>query len=906
MKKLLLLFLLPLAAFSQTQQQCDQGRCSGLGAPVGICTPGSKYTQVGGAGNQPTLWQCGGIPPSWVAGGITDNTKVPLAGGTMSGSLTTPSLMSSIQPVINVTAYGATGDGLSSTAASYTSGSAIIAVPTASFTSADANKILVLKSAAPKGSPITITACSVALNVVTLTAANSFVGTEMIVPSGFTGPCAFLDNRVMQVNSANLTSSSLTANFTATNLSTSSDNGTAVQASDVMAKIASVTDSTHVISTIAPTVTVSGNATVVWATDSTAFLQAAFNQACSATLFPRGGIGAKVPQVYFPQGEFHITNTLSWQCGQIQGIPGAAGSRIAWDGPNGIPAIDRPSTGPGNSNFKGVEMYADSFFFVPTYWVLYEELVDQETDFANLTLQGASQGIFKFTNGFVNFHFSHISMRSFCGDGMDVVFGTGGSRNNFALDSSQMDFGGAVQVAQGCQTRSAINFDNSISQQPAYATIRISNMRIEDQISTVVSGTHPGVFVYTSGAAGGASPNISSTELDNLTLNFINPNQHLALLSSDDSTGSNCPAILAENLSWNAGIGSFYQSGNGTYCGSQTIIQPQEFQDGLTSASFMPYFPGLPSDVQPWRGNLPANSVQDSGIKLASAYWTQDAGYSVGHNCGGDGGNCFQITGTGSPLGFPHVTSAPIPVVPGLTYNYSGYVDCSANTAGNLGWTIQGAGITSPNGLCTPGSKGYLSGTVTIPGGTTSVQMIITVGNATVPNGAVLKFSNPQLTLGSSPEPYRENDFDTVNGIIPAAALPPAPGTIVGNLDLAAQTTNVALTTIYAVPATPAFTYFQACAWEIINTAATTSSTLPSVRTSSTDPINSVVVSEFLALASSAPSGGAANTTATAFTGCSFIHARAGTNIQIQTSGYASSGATPMSFDLHATLTGIR
>lgn len=95
MKKLLLLFpfllLLP-PIFCQTQVQCDQGQCSGLGAPVGICTPGSKYTQVGGAGNQPLFWQCGGIPPTWVAGSTTDNTKLPLTGGTLTGPLVSPSV----------------------------------------------------------------------------------------------------------------------------------------------------------------------------------------------------------------------------------------------------------------------------------------------------------------------------------------------------------------------------------------------------------------------------------------------------------------------------------------------------------------------------------------------------------------------------------------------------------------------------------------------------------------------------------------------------------------------------------------------------------------------------------------------------------------------------------------------
>lgn len=67
MKKLLLFALafVSTCAFSQTQKQCDSSFCSGLGPPVGICTPGTKYTQVVSTGNAPTLWQCGGIPPTW-------------------------------------------------------------------------------------------------------------------------------------------------------------------------------------------------------------------------------------------------------------------------------------------------------------------------------------------------------------------------------------------------------------------------------------------------------------------------------------------------------------------------------------------------------------------------------------------------------------------------------------------------------------------------------------------------------------------------------------------------------------------------------------------------------------------------------------------------------------------------
>lgn len=67
MKKLILLFLFPMAAFAQqglisSIPDCSAGFCSGLGVPTFHCNTGQKYAQIDNAG---TNFTCTGIPPQW-------------------------------------------------------------------------------------------------------------------------------------------------------------------------------------------------------------------------------------------------------------------------------------------------------------------------------------------------------------------------------------------------------------------------------------------------------------------------------------------------------------------------------------------------------------------------------------------------------------------------------------------------------------------------------------------------------------------------------------------------------------------------------------------------------------------------------------------------------------------------
>lgn len=702
----------------------------------------------------------------------------------VSHTFNTQNLTTSVQPVINPAAYGAIGDGTSSSTASFTAGSNIITIPAGtSNTPPVATKGITIRNAGLQGTSANVTACSVTNNVVTFTAANSFKGTEPIVPNGFTGGCAFLNKIPLAVLATNLSGTSFNANLTHANLGTTADAGAAVETIDMIGTITSVTDPTHVVASVTPQVTVAGAGLVSWWTDNTAAINSVVGPsgvACSATFFPRGSVGAKVPMVSFPQGEFHITNTINWQCGQWQGIRGAAGTRIIWDGANNGIGLDRLPTGPGNGSMSGIQFLQDSNNFVPANWIKYEELVDQFTNWSDLQFSGCTQACNAFTKGFVNFHMTQLRYDAFCGDAINMLIAPGQGRENFALDMWTADTGSVVQTAQNCTTRSVINWDNSVAQTPTFGNIRLSNARIEGQITTLFTTPRPSIFKFTTGNTGGSAAVIPPIELDNITFNFINPNQTLAIFDTDDAGGAACPPYLLQNVSYNNQIAAGWTSASGSWCGGKAIVQPPAFASGEFAIGWYTYDGNRPSTMLPWFGRLSKNKVSDTEIKAPAAYWTLDAGYTVQQNCGGGGGNCFQRVGNGSPSGFGHVTSNPIPVKPSTLYTYSGFVDCTGNPTGNLGWSITGTGVSTPNGLCTPGSKDTFTGTITTGASTTFVQMIVTTGNATIPSGAVLTFSQPQLVEGSVLTPYQPNDFDDTTGNVLPAALPIATNTNVG------------------------------------------------------------------------------------------------------------------------------
>jgi hypothetical protein len=126
-----------------------------------------------------------------------------------------------------------------------------------------------------------------------------------------------------------------------------------------------------------------------------------------------------------------------------------------------------------------------------------------------------------------------------------------------------------------------------------------------------------------------------------------------------------------------------------------------------------------------------------------------------------------------------------------------------------------------------------------------------------------------QLTLGDLPT---------------GVPVPPIP-----SVGLTSQAANVGATTLWAVPVTG---YFRIQLSIKRTQIATTSSTLPSVTITWSDGDNS-------AAATTTPiATNATNTLVGAVSSEITIYAKAGTNIQYSTTGYVSSGATPMQYAL--------
>jgi hypothetical protein len=126
---------------------------------------------------------------------------------------------------------------------------------------------------------------------------------------------------------------------------------------------------------------------------------------------------------------------------------------------------------------------------------------------------------------------------------------------------------------------------------------------------------------------------------------------------------------------------------------------------------------------------------------------------------------------------------------------------------------------------------------------------------------------------------------------------------IVAKADATAQQANIGNTQLYAVPANGAGTY-RVSGYVVITQAATTSSTLPGAQVVYTDNDTNVgsITPNITQLNSAGTAGSSSATAAAAQAGAVTFQAKAGTSIQYATSGYASSGATPMQYALHIKL----
>jgi hypothetical protein len=127
-----------------------------------------------------------------------------------------------------------------------------------------------------------------------------------------------------------------------------------------------------------------------------------------------------------------------------------------------------------------------------------------------------------------------------------------------------------------------------------------------------------------------------------------------------------------------------------------------------------------------------------------------------------------------------------------------------------------------------------------------------------------------------------------------SAQIQPAPGTsfpplVVASTGLTNQTANVNQPTAYSVPRSG---MYRVSCYIVLTTAATTSSTLPGCTVTYTEATTGQAVSDAI----STCSGCTTNAVGLHIGGSAVIQAQLSSNIGYSTSGYVSSGATPMAY----------
>lgn len=140
------------------------------------------------------------------------------------------------------------------------------------------------------------------------------------------------------------------------------------------------------------------------------------------------------------------------------------------------------------------------------------------------------------------------------------------------------------------------------------------------------------------------------------------------------------------------------------------------------------------------------------------------------------------------------------------------------------------------------------------------------------------------------------NNVSTVSGGIPSE---------IATVDSTGLAANVSVATLYAVPASGAGMY-RVCAYTVLTTAASVSSTLPNIQIVYTDNETggsiTIDATPILGIAGIGQTGALnANTVGTASAGVIVVNAKASTNIQYQTVNYASTAAG-MAYALHVKL----
>lgn len=176
----------------------------------------------------------------------------------------------------------------------------------------------------------------------------------------------------------------------------------------------------------------------------------------------------------------------------------------------------------------------------------------------------------------------------------------------------------------------------------------------------------------------------------------------------------------------------------------------------------------------PGTGNLVYDSNLANAIAAVGPTWTVTAapiGTANGDlNVLNGGTNLAEWVyyGTGAASAYAYMQSQIINVVPGATYTLSALIDGTSVTAGGPGIQLWDPTLTTLylGANQTPGTKGTVSGMWTAPAGVTQVRVLANTNQSAVTAGALLTWSQIQLTETASVGTYAPGPLWTRGGLV--------------------------------------------------------------------------------------------------------------------------------------------
>lgn len=306
---------------------------------------------------------------------------------------------------------------------------------------------------------------------------------------------------------------------------------------------------------------------------------------------------------------------------------------------------------------------------------------------------------------------------------------------------------------------------------------------------------------------------------------------------------------------------------NQTLGGIKTFSLAPIFSSGVSMNGVLKFPNSMFTDSAGFAGQTVWQGA--TGLQGAFLYAIAGTG-SVGH-----GGDLTLFAGPGQTGGGNVNMQAGSASAAGL----GGNVSIQAGGAGFGGGIGGGVSINGGSGTTTGGNVNINSG----PGGTTPGNISMsTAGQPISFNGFPFNFSTGVVNFNAGVKFVKYAGITT-----PGLGIP----VLVGNgttEDLTGQISNLAPTAIY----TPVTSGFYRISTSLTVTTVGTTSTLPAAQVNWSDADNSTVQSRVITATASG------NTLTTTASGTTVIWAKALGGIQIQTTGYASTG-TPMQYAIH-------